>query len=221
MTNSHTFYRRYGKRLLDLALAIPVALLLGPVVIVVAVLVRWRLGTPVLFRQPRAGFQNRAFTLNKFRSMLDAVDKHGEPLPDEVRLTRFGKLLRSLSLDELPQLWNVLRGDMSLIGPRPLLVEYVPRYNAQQRRRHEVLPGITGWAQVNGRNAISWEDKFAYDVWYVDHLSLGLDLRILWKTVMRVVAAKDVNADQHATMPKFMGSELPEQTSQPPRQPSP
>jgi len=187
-------------------LCIPAALLLVPVIGAVAVLVRVKLGSPVVFCQPRAGREGRPFVLYKFRTMVDARDPAGDLLPDEQRLTAFGAALRRLSLDELPQLWNVLRGDMSLVGPRPLLTEYLPRYSPQQARRHEVSPGITGWAQVNGRNAVSWEEKFDLDVWYVDQVHLPVDLYILWRTLIGVIRRQGVSAEGHATMPKFLGS---------------
>ncbi len=171
------------KRLIDLALTLPLALLTLPVLAAVAVLIRWRLGPPVLFRQLRPGRGGVPFTLYKFRTMRDLRDSDGRPLPDSNRLTLLGRGLRSTSLDELPELWNVIRGDMSLVGPRPLLMEYLPLYSARQRRRHEVRPGLTGWAQVNGRNALSWEERFELDLWYVEHRSLLLDLRILLRTV--------------------------------------
>ncbi|MCA9263766.1 MAG: sugar transferase [Planctomycetales bacterium] len=210
MTNT-SFYRRFGKRLFDLAVTLPLALAFVPLIVMTALVIRLRMGTPVVFRQPRGGYGGSTFTLNKFRTMLDAYDKHGVALPDEKRLTTLGQILRKLSLDELPQLWNVIRGDMSLVGPRPLLAEYLTRYSAHQARRHEVLPGITGWAQVNGRNAIGWQEKFDLDVWYVDHVSFPLDLQILWKTAMRVIAPRDISASEHATMPKFLGNaESPE-----------
>ena len=209
------FYRKCGKRVFDLAVVLPAALLLLPVVAATALSVRAMLGAGVLFRQPRGGLRSGHFTMVKFRSMLNSRDARGELLSDEQRLRGFGKLLRSLGLDELPQLWNVIRGEMSLVGPRPLRIEYLDRYTPQQARRHEVTPGITGWAQVNGRNAISWEEKFELDVWYVDHLSLGLDLKILWMTVAGVFARKGVNADDHATMPLFTGTkQAPTQTAQ-------
>jgi lipopolysaccharide/colanic/teichoic acid biosynthesis glycosyltransferase len=168
--------------------------------------VRVALGAPVLFRQRRPGRDGRPFTLVKFRTMRDAVDANGRALEDAARLTRFGSLLRATSLDELPELWNVLRGDMSLVGPRPLLMEYLPRYTATQQRRHDVRPGITGWAQVNGRNATSWEERLAQDVWYVEHQSFALDLRILLRTVRQVVIADGVAQAGHVTMPRFTGS---------------
>jgi lipopolysaccharide/colanic/teichoic acid biosynthesis glycosyltransferase len=194
------------KRLLDLALAVPGLVVLSPVLGVTALLVRLRLGTPVLFRQERPGLHGRPFQLLKFRTMRDAVDARGEPLPDEQRLTAFGRRLRSTSLDELPTLWNVVRGDMSLVGPRPLLMEYLPRYSAEQARRHAVRPGITGWAQVNGRNAIGWDEKFRLDVWYVDHRSLALDLRILWMTMRKVFVREGISQAGHVTMEKFRGN---------------
>jgi lipopolysaccharide/colanic/teichoic acid biosynthesis glycosyltransferase len=194
------------KRLLDVVVAGAALLVLSPVLLVAAVLVRRRLGSPVLFRQVRPGLDARPFEMLKFRTMRDALGPDGQPLPDSERLTPFGRLLRSTSLDELPGLWNVLRGDMSLVGPRPLLMEYVPLYSGEQARRHEVRPGITGWAQVNGRNAISWEQRFALDVWYVDNRSLWLDLKILFLTVLKVVRRADISAQGEATMPKFTGS---------------
>lgn len=195
------------KRAFDLVVALMALLLLAPVIAGVALLVRLRLGRPVLFSQARPGRDGQPFRLYKFRSMNSACDAQGVLLPDAQRLTRFGLWLRASSLDELPGLWSVLRGDMSLVGPRPLLMQYLPRYSPRQARRHEVRPGITGWAQVNGRNAISWEEKFELDVWYVEHQSFGLDLKILWLTAARVLARKDVSAAGHATMPEFMGSE--------------
>jgi len=188
---------------------------LSPWMLILAALIRWKMGSPVLFRQPRGGQQGRVFHLNKFRSMRDATDRFGEPLSDDQRLTPLGRTMRRLSLDELPQLWNVLRGDMSLVGPRPLLVEYLDRYTPHQARRHEVRPGITGWAQVNGRNAIRWEQKFDLDVWYVDHVSFGLDLKILALTALRVVRPRGIDAGDNMTMPKFMGTPA-EASSDPP-----
>jgi lipopolysaccharide/colanic/teichoic acid biosynthesis glycosyltransferase len=176
------------------------------VILITAGLVRVSMGSPVLFCQQRPGLGGRPFTLVKFRTMRDATDPAGRPLPDAQRLTRVGRLLRRTSLDELPQLWNVLKGDMSLVGPRPLLMEYLPRYNDRQRRRHDVRPGITGWAQVNGRNALSWEEKFEHDVWYVEHRSLGLDVKIVLMTLGQVFAGRGVSAGGHATMPEFMGT---------------
>ena len=197
------------KRALDVTGAGAGLVLAAPVLLGVAVAVRKELGSPVLFRQARAGKHGAIFTLWKFRSMRDAVDERGQPRPDAERLTAFGRWLRASSLDELPQLINVLRGEMSLVGPRPLLPQYLPRYTPTQARRHEVAPGITGWAQIQGRNALTWEEKFALDVWYVDHRSLWLDLQILWATVAKVAARSGVSAAGEATMPEFMGSPAP------------
>jgi sugar transferase EpsL len=194
------------KRLFDFFVAAVAVILLSPVIALIALLVRSNLGKPVLFRQPRPGRHGQPFTLLKFRTMLDAVDTNGSSLPDAERLTAFGQLLRRWSLDELPELYNVLRGDMSLVGPRPLLMEYLPLYTSEQARRHEVRPGLTGWAQVNGRNAISWDQKFAFDLWYVDHASFSLDLKILWLTVRNVFTRHGISAEGEATMPKFTGS---------------
>jgi lipopolysaccharide/colanic/teichoic acid biosynthesis glycosyltransferase len=181
-------------------------LVLSPVLLLVAVLVRLTSGAPVLFRQVRPGREGRPFEIVKFRTMLDAVDERGAPLPDEQRLTDFGRFLRSSSLDELPQLWNVLKGDLSLVGPRPLMTRYLPRYSPRQARRHEVMPGITGWSQINGRNALSWEQKLELDVWYVEHWSVWLDAKILALTVARVLARRGVSSPGHATMPEFLGA---------------
>lgn len=193
------------KRFFDSVAAGVALLLLSPLFVLVAMLVRVNLGSPVLFRQLRPGLNGKPFRMVKFRTMRDAVDAHGHVLPDDQRLTSFGRFLRSASLDELPGLWNVLTGDMSLVGPRPLLMEYLPLYSPEQARRHEVRPGITGWAQVNGRNAISWEEKFKLDVWYVDNQSLWLDIRILFMTVKKVVVRDGISADGEATMSKFTG----------------
>jgi len=194
------------KRVLDLLGAATLLILFAPIVALGAMGVRSYLGSPVLFRQKRPGLNGQPFTLVKFRTMLDARAADGTPLPDEIRLTRFGNFLRSTSIDELPQLWNVLKGDMSFVGPRPLLMEYLPLYSPEQARRHEVRPGITGWAQINGRNAISWEEKFDLDVWYVDHNSLWLDARIVGSTILRLVSREGVSNQGHATMPLFRGS---------------
>ena len=199
-----------AKRALDRGAAAVGLLVAAPILLAAAVAVRVSMGSPVLFRQVRPGRGGVPFVLLKFRTMREALDADGRPLPDELRLTRLGRLLRSTSLDELPQLWNVLRGELSLVGPRPLLVRYLERYTPEQARRHEVLPGITGWAQVNGRNAISWEEKFALDVWYVDHWTPGLDVRILAMTVARLIRREGVSQEGHATMPEFMGSRRPE-----------
>ncbi|NLT74345.1 MAG: sugar transferase [Chloroflexi bacterium] len=201
------FYRRRGKRLLDLALTIPALICLAPLMGLVALLVRARLGAPVLFRQVRPGLHGQPFTMFKFRTMTGARDAEGNLLPDSERLTPLGRALRSASLDELPELWNVLRGEMSLVGPRPLRVEYLPLYTAEQARRHELCPGLTGWAQIRGRNSLSWEDRFALDVWYVDHCCLCLDLRICGTTIFRVVRRQDISAEGYATMPRFAGSQ--------------
>ncbi|MBI2814397.1 MAG: sugar transferase [Opitutae bacterium] len=193
----------FAKRLFDLAAVVLTVPLWLPVLTVLAVLVRVKLGSPVFFRQKRPGFREEIFELIKFRTMTDARDPSGNLLPDASRLTPFGQWLRSTSVDELPELLNVLRGEMSLVGPRPLLVQYLPRYSPAQRRRHDVRPGLTGWVQVNGRNALSWEDKFKLDVWYVDHRSFWLDLRILSRTVWQVVAREGISAPGDATMPEF------------------
>lgn len=182
---------------------------LSPVLAIVALLVRRKLGSPVLFRQVRPGLHGRLFEMIKFRSMRAAVDADGNPLSDSARLTTFGRMLRSTSLDELPGLFNVVRGDMSLVGPRPLLVQYLPLYSPQQARRHLVRPGLTGWAQVNGRNALGWDAKFAFDTWYVDHRSFALDLRILWLTVRKVIQRDGISADGEATMSPFTGNVPP------------
>jgi lipopolysaccharide/colanic/teichoic acid biosynthesis glycosyltransferase len=195
------------KRLFDVALAFGALLALALPLLALAWLIRRKLGSPVLFRQVRPGLLGRPFTMVKFRTMTDKRGPDGALLPDAQRLTPFGRFLRASSLDELPELWNVLKGDMSLVGPRPLLMEYLPLYTPEQARRHAVRPGITGWAQVNGRNAISWADKFALDVWYVDHRSLWLDVQILWRTVRKVLVRDGISAAGEATMSKFTGSE--------------
>lgn len=195
------------KRAFDIIIAGAGLVVLSPVLIALAIAVRWRLGGPVLFRQERPGLHGESFTVLKFRTMTNGHDDAGRLLPDAQRLTAFGRFLRASSLDELPELINVLRGDMSLVGPRPLLMQYLPRYTEEQARRHEVRPGITGVAQVKGRNALSWEEKFVWDVWYVDNRSLALDLEILAKTVVAVVRRKGISARGEATMPEFLGSE--------------
>ena len=196
------------KRLFDFVVALCALVVLSPVMLAVAMLVRVKLGSPVLFRQERPGLGCRIFTMYKFRTMIAKThDDAGRILPDEKRLMPFGRWLRATSLDELPELLNVLKGDMSLVGPRPLMVKYLPRYTPEQNRRHEVKPGITGWAQVNGRNNMTWEQKFAYDVWYVDHQSFWLDMKILAMTVWQVIYRKDVAKEGHATVDEFMGSE--------------
>jgi lipopolysaccharide/colanic/teichoic acid biosynthesis glycosyltransferase len=194
------------KRALDLLLVILTAPVSIPPACALALVIRLKLGSPVLFAHVRPGLHGRPFTMIKFRTMSDARDARGELLPDADRLSRFGRALRATSLDELPELWNVLIGDMSLVGPRPLLMEYLPLYSPDQARRHAVRPGITGWAQVNGRNAISWEEKFALDVWYVENHSLLLDVKILWRTLVNVLRRHGISADGEATMPKFSAS---------------
>ncbi len=194
------------KRIMDTLLALAALVVLSPVIFMVAIQVRRKLGSPILFRQIRPGKNGKPFQMIKFRTMLDAVDKQGNELPDEQRMTSFGSLLRSTSLDELPELWNVLKGDMSLVGPRPLLMEYLPLYTPEQLRRHEVRPGITGWAQVNGRNALSWEEKFTLDFWYVDNQSFWLDIKILALTVNKVFTREGINANSDITMPLFTGT---------------
>lgn len=202
------FFPLYGKRLFDLTLGLPTMVVICPFALMIAILVRVKLGSPILFRQVRPGQNGKTFTLLKFRTMNDACDDRGKPLCDELRITLLGKFLRKTSLDELPELFNVLKGDMSFVGPRPLLPQYMNRYTPEQSRRHEVRPGITGWAQVNGRNAITWEEKFALDVWYVDNRSLLLDLKILAMTVWKVLRGEGISAPNEATMPEFLGSGL-------------
>ena len=195
------------KRVLDIAIASTALVILSPVYAFVAYKVRKNLGSPVLFRQVRPGLYGQPFEMIKFRSMKDAVDAQGNPLPDSERLTPFGKMLRSSSLDEMPELWNVIKGEMSIVGPRPLLTEYLPLYNAEQAKRHNVRPGMTGHAQVNGRNTISWEEKFKLDTWYVENQSLWLDFKIMLKTVQKVLTKEDISAAGEATMTKFTGSQ--------------
>ena len=195
------------KRCIDAAAALVGLMVLAPVLLIIALLIRLKLGSPVLFRQVRPGLDAKPFEMVKFRTMRDAVDKHGNPLPDEERMTRLGHILRATSLDELPELWNVLKGDMSLVGPRPLLMEYLPLYSTEQYRRHEVRPGVTGWAQVNGRNALSWEEKFKLDVWYVDNRSLWLDIKILLLTLKKVLVRDGISAEGQATMERFRGND--------------
>lgn len=195
-----------AKRLFDVIIASFGLLILAPVILIIAWQIKRKLSSPVLFQQTRPGKDGAPFRMVKFRTMLDAHDKNGNPLPDEERMTTFGSFLRSTSLDELPELWNVLKGDMSLVGPRPLLMEYLPLYSKEQYRRHEVRPGVTGWAQVNGRNAISWEDKFRLDVWYVDNRSFWLDVKILLLTVKKVLIRDGISAEGEVTMAKFAGS---------------
>ena len=195
------------KRLLDIIIASTALILLAPLYAFVAYKVKKNLGSPVLFRQVRPGLYGKPFEMIKFRTMKDAVDANGQPLPDSERLTAFGKMLRSTSLDEMPELWNVIKGDMSIVGPRPLLTEYLPLYNEEQVKRHNVRPGMTGHAQVNGRNAIGWEEKFKLDTWYVEHQSTLLDFKIMFKTVHKVLAKDDISAEGEATMTRFTGTE--------------
>jgi lipopolysaccharide/colanic/teichoic acid biosynthesis glycosyltransferase len=196
----------YSKRLFDLLLTIPGLVLISPILAIITLMVWWRLGRPILFRQVRPGLLGKPFEIYKFRTMADLRDPQGNLLPDDQRLTPLGKFLRKTSLDELPELLNVLKGEMSLVGPRPLLMQYLERYSPEQARRHLVLPGITGWAQVNGRNAITWDDKFRFDVWYVDHWSLALDVRILLTTLWKVLTREGISQPGHATAEEFMGN---------------
>lgn len=196
------------KRIVDVIVTIVTLVVLTPLIIILYLLIKVKLGSPVFFKQIRPGKGGQLFSMYKFRTMTNAKDEQGNLLSDELRLTKFGRFLRSTSLDELPGLINVLKGDMSLVGPRPLLPEYLPLYTDEQARRHEVKPGITGWAQVNGRNAISWEDKFMLDVWYVDNRSFWLDIKILWLTVFKVLQRQDIHAKAHATIAKFTGTQI-------------
>lgn len=204
------FYEKYIKRPQDFFCALVAIIVLSPVMLITAILVRVKLGSPVIFKQPRPGKDGKIFNLYKFRSMTDEKDENGNLLPDEVRLTSFGKKLRSTSLDELPELFCILNGTMSVVGPRPLLIKYLPRYNAHQARRHEVRPGFTGYAQVNGRNAITWEDKFDKDVYYVDHVSFIMDWKIIFKTVKTVLTHEGISSETSATMEEFMGTQQEE-----------
>lgn len=201
------FYEKFIKRPQDFLCALAAIIVLSPVMLITAVLVRTKLGSPIIFKQERPGLDGKIFTLYKFRTMTDKKDENGELLPDEIRLTNFGKKLRSTSLDELPELFNILNGDMAVVGPRPLLVRYLPRYNAHQARRHEVRPGFTGYAQVNGRNSITWEDKFDKDVYYVDHVTFLGDWKIIFQTVRTVLKREGISSDTSATMEEFMGTE--------------
>ncbi len=207
MERKVSFYEKYIKRVLDILCSLAAIILFCWLFAIVALLVRIKLGSPVIFKQPRPGKDEKVFMLHKFRSMTDETDDKGELLPDEMRLTRFGRFLRSTSLDELPELWDILIGNMSIIGPRPLLVKYLPLYNDEQRRRHEVRPGLTGWAQVHGRNLTSWEERLAYDTDYVDHLSFALDVKIVFMTVHCVFAREGISAEGSATMEAFTGTE--------------
>lgn len=194
------------KKVFDFILSFILLLFLSPFMVIIAIVIKFKLGKNIFFTQKRPGKDEKIFTIYKFRTMIDAKDENGNLLPDELRLTTFGKFLRSTSLDELPQLFNVLKGDMSFVGPRALLVEYLPRYTKEQRKRHLVKPGITGWAQVNGRNAISWEQKFEYDLWYVEHQSFLLDMKIVFLTILKIFKRSGVSSSGHVTMPKFKGS---------------
>jgi len=194
------------KRILDLLVSSFAMILLIIPILIIALIIKNKLGSPITFKQKRPGLNEKPFYVYKFRTMTDERDENGELFPDDIRLTKTGKIIRKLSLDELPQLFNVLKGDLSLVGPRPLLMEYLPLYTKEQARRHDVKPGITGWAQVNGRNAISWEEKFEYDVWYVDHQSFWLDLKILFLTVLKVFKSEGINQEGQATIEKFQGS---------------
>lgn len=200
------FYANGVKRIIDFLLALIALVLLSPVLLVLIILVRTKLGSPVFFKQERPGKDGKIFCLYKFRSMTDERDENGDLLPDDRRLTKFGKMLRATSLDEIPELWNILKGEMSLVGPRPLLVSYLPLYNERQKHRHDVRPGLTGWAQVNGRNTITWEEKFEYDVYYVEHLSFLMDLKVLFKTVEVVLKHNDINSATSVTMEPFTGT---------------
>ena len=205
-TFSAGIYERFFKRPMDFILALCAIIVLSPVLLIVALLVRTKLGSPVIFKQQRPGLNEKIFTLYKFRTMTDEKDEKGELLPDEIRLTSFGKTLRSTSLDELPELFNILKGDMSVIGPRPLLVQYLPLYNEHQKRRHEVRPGLSGLAQINGRNAITWEEKFNLDVEYVDNISFTGDWVLIVKTIMKAFKREGINAQDESTMPEFLGT---------------
>lgn len=206
-------YRRYFKRAIDFLLSLTAIIILSPVLLVLAATIRVKLGTPVIFSQKRPGLNEKIFTMYKFRTMTDARDEKGQLLPDEMRLTKFGKMLRASSLDELPELFNIIRGDMSVIGPRPLLVQYLPLYSDEQRQRHSVRPGLTGLAQVNGRNSISWEEKFQSDIEYVKNISFAGDLRILLKTVQKVFKREGINSESAATMEPFLGTKKTEEQS--------
>lgn len=206
MEYKHSFYDKYVKRSIDAILSLVAIIILSPVLAIVALLVRIKLGGSVIFKQQRPGLNEKIFTMYKFRTMTDERDADGNLLPDEVRLTKFGKALRATSLDELPELFNILKGDMAIVGPRPLLVQYLPLYNAQQKKRHCVRPGITGYAQINGRNSISWEEKFDYDIYYVANIAITLDISILFKTFKTVIKRDGINSESDATMEDFKGT---------------
>ncbi|MDR3689676.1 MAG: sugar transferase [Fimbriimonas sp.] len=209
MAGHQSIYGRFGKRCLDIVLASTALIVLSPLLLVLWLIGHVAIGRPVLFRQTRPGRDDVLFDLIKFRSMNNRRGQDGELLPDRVRMTAYGRFLRATSLDELPELWNVLRGDMSLVGPRPLLERYLSRYTPEQRRRHQVLPGLTGWAQVHGRNMASWADRFSYDIWYIDHVSLGLDLRIIAMTIVYVIRRVGIHSAESETVPEFMGEAQP------------
>lgn len=206
LVNNGAVYRKYIKRPMDFILSLCAIIVLAPVLLIIAILVRVKLGSPVLFKQKRPGLNEKIFTLYKFRTMTDERDENGELLPDEIRLTRFGKLLRSTSLDELPELFNIIKGDMSIVGPRPLLIQYLPLYDDHQKRRHEVRPGLSGLAMAKGRNALTWEEKFAYDTYYANHVSFLLDVKIIFWTMAIVFKREGINEAGHATVSEFMGS---------------
>lgn len=206
MMHKASFYEKYIKRLLDIVLSGGALIFLSPVLLITAILVRTKLGSPVIFCQERPGKDGKIFKLYKFRSMTDARDENGNLLPDDVRLTKFGKLLRSTSLDELPELWNIFKGDMSIVGPRPLLVKYLPLYNEEQKHRHDLRPGLTGWAQANGRNALSWEEKFRLDIWYVQNVSFAVDVKTILLTIKEVFRREGISSDTAATMEEFKGT---------------
>jgi sugar transferase EpsL len=197
------YYRKYGKRVFDFLAAVVTSILFFPIILFLCILVKIFIGSPIIFKQCRPGLHEKKFYLYKFRTMIDKYDKNGTLLSDEQRLTPFGKWLRSMSLDELPELINIIKGDMSLVGPRPLLVEYLPYYSEEQRKRHSVKPGLTGWAQINGRNALTWEKKFELDIWYVNHLSFFLDIKIICMTLLKTIKREGINAEGYATMPRF------------------
>jgi undecaprenyl phosphate N,N'-diacetylbacillosamine 1-phosphate transferase len=206
LSNKKSIYSRFFKRPMDFILSLCAIIVLAPVLLIIAILVRIKLGSPVLFKQKRPGLNEKIFTLYKFRTMTDERDENGELLPDEIRLTRFGKLLRSTSLDELPELFNIIKGDMSIVGPRPLLIQYLPLYDDHQRRRHEVRPGLSGLAMAKGRNALTWEEKFAYDTYYANHVSFLLDVKIIFWTLAIVFKREGINEAGHATVTEFKGS---------------
>ncbi|EME3536430.1 TPA: sugar transferase [Enterococcus faecium] len=207
MMRKKTFYQLFGKRILDILLSGIALIVLSPIILIVGILVRIKLGSPIIFKQERPGKSEKIFSMYKFRTMTDERDHNGEYLPDEIRLTKFGKMLRATSLDELPELWNILKGDMSIVGPRPLLVEYLPLYSEKQRKRHNVRPGLTGLAQVNGRNAISWEEKFEYDYLYIEDYSFTKDINIIWHTIKKVLKHDGITSNSSVTNEKFTGNE--------------